>query len=50
MTDSVLLNDGSRVLLNTSIHVFLNVHTPGVKVEGTHPQPLIGPRAEQLIS
>ena len=37
-----LLEDGSGCWL-------LETQAPGIQIEGTHAQPLIGPRAEQLI-
>jgi len=46
----VLLNSGSKVLLNDGTSfVLLNDKEPGVHTVGTHAQPLIGPRPEQLI-
>jgi len=53
MADCIVLNDGSSlILLNDGTSCILLNEQPvdaGVIIEGTHPQPLIGPRAEQLI-
>lgn len=53
MADCIVQNDGtSLILLNDGTSCILLNEQPtdvGVKIEGTHPTPLIGPRPEQLI-